>query len=155
MLDLLKNIWSGNNNKINQAKLRADSLKRLKDEYDQETLQKVFKDPDYYELQETIYEKERTILEVLNALDILYKAKETLKESLIEKNEIENPFPFQKELDENPPYMTYPWQGYTGPVVGPPPPSTSGYNGGYNQNWNSSSSPQINIPSLWPPKKKP
>jgi hypothetical protein len=141
MLDLLRHLWDRNNEKLNNKDIERRSLSRLKEEYDQEITQKVFNNSDYKDLKELIEEKERSILETLNALEILYTSKKTLRESLVDTYQTETPFEFQKELDQATVDLNK-WVGYTGPI-GP---------SGYNQTGHSSNSQiQSNIPpSLWP-----
>jgi hypothetical protein len=119
MLDLLKNIWSNDNQELKVKQLELKTLNRLKAEHDMEIAQKVHNHPDYKELQEAIQEKERCVLELLNALGILYNSKYTLQDSLLETFQTENPFPLQKELDKHLDSARI-FSGYTG---------TSGYTG--------------------------
>jgi len=124
MLDLLKGLWGRGNNAQEMAtgRIEAASIHRLRQEYEQEVLTKVFQDPDYNELQESIYEKEKNVLQIINALDILYKAKETLTESIQEKIKEETPFVHEKEYQD---LIGVPFGhlhgytgslGYTGPI---------------------------------------
>ena len=102
MLEILKGLWGRGNNAQEMAtgRIEAASIHRLRQEYEQEVLMKVFQDPDYNELQESIYEKEKNVLQIINALDILYKAKETLTESIQEKIKEESPFVHEKEYQD-------------------------------------------------------
>lgn len=153
MLDLLKNIWN-NDQSVKTKQLELNSLKRLKEEHAKEIQKKVLDNQDYKDLQEVIESKERSIMELLNALQILYDSKSTLEDSLLETLYTENPFEFQKELDEL--LVPRSFSGYTG---------TSGYTGpvgpvGMPSNnlatWMSSTAPTLNS-NTWPnqpPNKK-
>lgn len=131
MLNLLKNIWHNpsDQQQIDSLKVRRDQMARLQDEYTNKREASIVSHPDYVELQETIYEKERQVLQHLNALEILYKAKTVTKENLIEEYTKDTPFEFQKEYEEL--FATTKAQyGYTGPTgnQGNPGPIGQHYN---------------------------
>jgi hypothetical protein len=116
MLEILKGLWGRGNNTQEMAtgRIEAASIHRLRQEYEQEVLMKVFQDPDYNELQESIYEKEKNVLQIINALDILYKAKETLTESIQEKIKEETPFAHEEEYQKLIGPLYYGPTGFTG-----------------------------------------
>lgn len=156
MLDLLKNIWKRDNQSIDTHRVRTESLKREKDQYELEISLKVCNDPDYKDITNTIQEKEREVTKLLNALDTLYTCRATTVESLEEKYKEEIPFSRQEEWDNefvrlNPPsYFQLPGQigiqGYTGPTgpTGTTYPASP---------FNTYTSNTTN-PTIWPGKKK-
>lgn len=124
MLDRFKGIWN-NNQTIATKQVKRESLKSLKEQYDAKIQAKVFADEEVKEFTELIEAKEQNILELLNALDMLYTAKNTLIESKEKAFIDEEPFEYAKEYDEmfN---AKSDFFGYTGPRG---PMGSAGYTG--------------------------
>ena len=114
MLDRFKGIWN-NNQTIDTKQVKRESLRSLKEQYDAKIQAKVFADEEVKEFTELIEAKEQNILELLNALDMLYTAKNTLVESKEKAFIDEEPFEHAKEYDEmfNSKSNFF---GYTGPA---------------------------------------
>ena len=155
MLDLLKNIWKRDNQSIDTRRVRTESLKREKDQYELEISLKVCNDPDYKDITNTIQEKEREVTKLLNALDTLYTCRATTVESLEEKYKEEIPFSRQEEWDNEFKFTVYgnfPGQSLSGALgyTGPTGPTGTTYPA---SPFNTYTSNTTN-PTIWPGKKK-
>ena len=147
MLDRFKHIWNSNQT-LDTKQIKRQGLQSLRDEYDLKIEAKIQSDEDVKAFSELIQDKERSVLELLNALDTLYTAKNTLisskRETFIEEEPFEHAKEFDEEFNRRPGQYGYTGtSGYTGPV-GPP-------FGGYNNNpfvGNSNLSTNLNSQNL-------
>lgn len=113
MLDRFKHIWNSNQT-LDTRQIKRQGLQSLRDEYDLKIEAKIQSDEDVKAFSELIQDKERSVLELLNALDTLYTAKNTLITSKRETFIAEEPFEHAKEYDEEfKPKSNF--FGYTGP----------------------------------------
>lgn len=121
MLDRFKHIWNSNQT-LDTRQIKRQGLQSLKDEYDLKIEAKIQSDEDVKQFSELIQDKEKAVLELLNTLDTLYTAKNTLITSKRETFIEEEPFEHAKEynhefLARRPDQYGYTGtQGYTGPI---------------------------------------
>ena len=159
MLNIKKNIWikphkSEERNESEQVK--KEQVLRLYDEYEKEMDAVIIKDPDYTELQTIIYEKEREVLQLLSALDILYKSKDTTRENLEGDYRMANPFLHEELLRKAKTLQGL--TGYTGYTGVPGYSGFSGFTGPGVYTGNSTTTnttANINQIASWQPKKNP
>ena len=151
MLDRFRGIWNSNQT-IDTKRIKEDSLKSLKEQYDAKIQAKVLGDEEIKEFTELIQEKEQSILELLNALDMLYTAKNTLTEEKEKTFIEEEPFEHAKEYDEifNAKSNYF---GFTGPQGYVSGPLSGSYNTGNLFVGNSNLNSQFNNPLTGKQKK--